>query len=114
MFSENCKKILFIGGLEGKEDRCTAKICDFGLSKSFYQISKYTPQERTQLPWQWMDVEYTIKGVLNPKSDIWSFGIVLWEILSFGKEPYHGQNYEKTIAQLKTGFRQRLLYTWQR
>ena len=101
--------LIFKGGLHG-QDSYTAKICDFGLSKNFYENSKYKPQKRTKLPWQWMDIECIKTGEFNKKSDIWSFGIVLWEILSFGKEPYFGQDMEKTVSDIISGFRHDLLY----
>ena len=47
-----------------------------------------------------MDIECIKTGEFNKKSDIWSFGIVLWEILSFGKEPYFGQDMEKTVSDM--------------
>ena len=43
---------------------------------------------RVLIPWAWMAVEYLETGELNIKSDVWSFGVVCWEIFSLGSKPY--------------------------
>ena len=82
-----------------------AKITDFGLSKAFYEDASYLKQERTSIPWKWMAVEYFETNVLTLSSDVWSFGVVFWEILSFGQFPYAGGDCEETIKKIKSGFR---------
>ena len=51
-------------------------------------VLAYKKENRKMLPWAWMAVEYLERGEFNMKSDIWSFGVVLWEIYSLGKRPY--------------------------
>ena len=82
-----------------------AKIGDFGLSKPFYEKASYHKQERTSIPWKWMAVDYFETGVLTLSSDVWSFGVVFWEILSMGRFPYAGGDAEETIKKIKDGFR---------
>ncbi|KAI8491099.1 Endothelial cell-specific molecule 1 [Branchiostoma belcheri] len=72
-------------------DRKVAKIADFGLSRDVYVSSAY---ERTTqggaeelLPLKWMAVESLRDGVYTCESDVWSYGVLLWEIASFGEEP---------------------------
>ncbi|KAI8485240.1 Endothelial cell-specific molecule 1 [Branchiostoma belcheri] len=72
-------------------DRKVAKIADFGLSRDVYMSSAY---ERTEqggeeelLPLKWMAVESLRDGVYTCESDVWSYGVLLWEIASFGEEP---------------------------
>ena len=82
-----------------------AKITDFGLSKAFYEDVSYLKQERTSIPWKWMAVDYFDTNVLTLSSDVWSFGVVFWEILSFGQFPYAGGDADNTIKKIKAGFR---------
>ncbi|XP_078674567.1 fibroblast growth factor receptor 3-like [Branchiostoma floridae x Branchiostoma belcheri] len=72
-------------------DRKVAKIADFGLARDVYMSSAY---ERTEqggeeelLPLKWMAVESLRDGVYTCESDVWSYGVLLWEIASFGEEP---------------------------
>ena len=41
-------------------------------------------------PWRWMPPELYVSGRLDTYSDIWSFGVVMWELFSLGKLPYKG------------------------
>ena len=82
-----------------------AKIADFGLSKIFYDKTDYVKQERKNLPWKWMDIHFYETNVLTLSSDIWSFGIVFWEMLSLGRFPYAGEEADVTIKKIKDGYR---------
>ena len=88
-----------------KFPRLIAKISDFGLSKRFYDNITYMKRERKYVPWKWMAPEYLDTNSFTLSSDIWSFGIVVWEIFSMGREPYAGQTAEEIIKKLKSGYR---------
>ncbi|XP_059172444.1 tyrosine-protein kinase receptor UFO-like [Physella acuta] len=76
-------------------DRLRVKIGDFGLCRSVYGSSYYTSTNRTMLPIRWMAPESIEVGCYSTKSDVWSFGVVLWELLTRGLIPYPGlQNSE--------------------
>ena len=79
----------------------TAKISDFGLSKVIpYYNEDYKKTQRKLIPWAWMATEYLKTGDFNIKSDVWSFGVVLWEIFTVGNRPY-GINPDYEAEKLK-------------
>ena len=82
-----------------------AKIADFGLSKKFYGDINYEKKSRMLVPWKWMAIEYLKNDFFTLKSDVWSFGVLLWEILSFGSNPYGHQNYDEVLDKLDEGYR---------
>ena len=82
-----------------------AKISDFGLSKAFYDTSAYEKQNRKDIPWKWMSINFLETGTFTLRSDVWSFGVVFWEMLSIGRIPYAGGERKDTINEIKAGFR---------
>ena len=52
-----------------------------------------------------MDISFLQTGQFTMSSDVWSFGIVLWEMLSLGRLPYAGQNVKDTIREINSGYR---------
>ena len=82
-----------------------AKIADFGLSKNFYEELTYEKASRLLVPWKWMALEYLKDEFFTLKSDVWSFGVLFWEILSFGKTPYGPQDYDEVVNKLNDGYR---------
>jgi serine/threonine protein kinase len=85
--------------------RLIAKVADFGLSKRFYDKLIYEKESRVLIPWKWMALEYLSSDVFMLNSDVWSFGVVLWEILSFGRAPYADKEYDEVLTDLETGYR---------
>jgi serine/threonine protein kinase len=82
-----------------------AKVSDFGLSKAMYDNVGYKKNERSDVPWKWMAVEFLMDGCFTLKSDVWSYGIVLWEMFTLGQEPYCHQGRDDTIRQIHHGYR---------
>ena len=66
------------------------KICDFGLAKDIYKNNTYHKKSDGPLPVKWMAIESIRDRVFSTESDVWAFGIVLWEMFSLGKTPYPG------------------------
>uniref|UniRef100_A0AAY4BCL3 receptor protein-tyrosine kinase n=1 Tax=Denticeps clupeoides TaxID=299321 RepID=A0AAY4BCL3_9TELE len=67
---------------------CVAKICDFGLARDIMNDSNYVVKGNARLPVKWMSPESIFDCVYTVQSDVWSYGIMLWEIFSLGKSPY--------------------------
>lgn len=55
------------------------------------------------LPVRWMSPESVLYGRFTLESDIWSYGVVLWEIYSFGKQPYYGHTNEEVVKLILQG-----------
>lgn len=64
------------------------KVGDFGLTRRTYASEYYRMKNSAPLPIRWMAIESLEDGLFTSSTDLWSFGIVLWEIVSFGKLPY--------------------------
>uniref|UniRef100_A0A158QK16 Tyrosine-protein kinase receptor n=1 Tax=Haemonchus placei TaxID=6290 RepID=A0A158QK16_HAEPC len=66
------------------------KIGDFGMARDIYENNYYRKGGRAKLPVRWMPPEAFLDGLFTTQTDVWSFGVVLWEISSFGMLPYFG------------------------
>ncbi|XP_036108990.1 receptor-type tyrosine-protein kinase FLT3 isoform X1 [Molossus molossus] len=82
------------------------KICDFGLARDIMSDSNYIVRGNARLPVKWMAPESLFEGVYTIKSDVWSYGILLWEIFSLGVNPYPGIPVDANFYKLiQSGFK---------
>ncbi|XP_016136252.1 mast/stem cell growth factor receptor Kit-like [Sinocyclocheilus grahami] len=77
-----------------------AKICDFGLARDITRDSSYVLRGNARLPVKWMSPESLFACVYTFESDVWSYGILLWEIFSLGNTPYPGIQVGSTFYKM--------------
>ena len=85
------------------------KISDFGMSRSLYDSHYYRIHGRFVLPVRWMAYE-CFYGKFSHKSDVWAFGVTVWEIFTLAKEqPYNNMSYKQIIEDALKGKNRKIL-----
>uniref|UniRef100_A0A8C2H3S1 Fibroblast growth factor receptor n=1 Tax=Cyprinus carpio TaxID=7962 RepID=A0A8C2H3S1_CYPCA len=81
------------------------KIADFGLARDVHHIDYYKKTTNGRLPVKWMAPEALYDRIYTHQSDVWSFGVLLWEIFTLGGSPYPGVPVEELFKLLREGHR---------
>jgi len=82
------------------------KISDFGLTRDVYESCQYQKAHTAgKLPIKWMAIESLFDNVYTTESDVWSYGILLWELITLGSSPYPGVAGRDIHKLIKNGYR---------
>lgn len=84
-------------------EEMVVKIADFGLSRNIYSADYYKANENDAIPIRWMPPESIFYNRYTTESDVWAYGVVLWEIFSHGMQPYYGMCHEEVIYYVRNG-----------
>lgn len=79
------------------------KLADFGMARSTSENDYYRFTRKGMLPVRWMAPESLSFGKFTPASDIWSFGVLLFEIITFGSFPFQGMTNNQVLDHIKEG-----------
>uniref|UniRef100_A0A671N418 Tyrosine-protein kinase n=1 Tax=Sinocyclocheilus anshuiensis TaxID=1608454 RepID=A0A671N418_9TELE len=85
-------------------DSLLCKIADFGLARVI-EDDQYTAREGAKFPIKWTAPEAINYGSFTIKSDMWSFGVLLYEIITYGKNPYPGMSNSEVMSSVQRGYR---------
>ena len=89
---------ILVGELE------VVKIADFGLAK-ILQGGRLLVDRESQFPIKWTAPEAATKKEYTTKSDVWSFGILLYELITHGSNPYPGMSNNEALQAVLSGYR---------
>ncbi|XP_035713152.1 uncharacterized protein LOC110856673 isoform X2 [Folsomia candida] len=81
------------------------KISDFGLTRDIYVDDAYKKKSKDRVPVKWLAPECLTDELYTSKSDVWAYGILLWELTTMGSSPYPGIQTEHLYPLLDSGYR---------
>ncbi|KAG5880193.1 hypothetical protein JTB14_006626 [Gonioctena quinquepunctata] len=81
----------------------TVKIGDFGMTRDIYETDYYRKGTKGLLPVRWMAPESLKDGLFASTSDVWSYGVVLWEMATLASQPYQGLSNDQVLRYVIDG-----------
>ncbi|CAL1260865.1 unnamed protein product [Larinioides sclopetarius] len=86
-------------------DNKTCKVADFGFARDVIINHVYERKSEGRLPIRWMAPESLYDNIYTTKTDVWSFGVVMWEIVTLGSTPYPGMAAGDVMRKVREGYR---------
>eukprot|EP00794_Sanderia_malayensis_P007685 gene7685-8522_t len=83
-------------------DNGVIKISDFSGLRDLYAGDYYRVPARAPIPVRWMSPESLLLSSYSSASDVWSFGVVMWEVFSYGLQPHFGYSNQEVIERIQT------------
>ncbi|XP_015520313.2 tyrosine kinase receptor Cad96Ca isoform X1 [Neodiprion virginianus] len=87
------------------DENRACKVADFGFARDVAANQIYERKSEGRLPIRWMAPESLYDNIFSVKSDIWSFGVLIWEIVTLGSTPYPGLAAAEVMKRIKEGYR---------
>jgi len=81
------------------------KVADFGFSRDIMIDNIYERKSEGRLPIRWMAPESLYDNIYTTKTDVWSYGVLMWEIATLGSTPYPGMSGSEVMKKVKEGHR---------
>uniref|UniRef100_A0A8C2H1I2 Tyrosine-protein kinase n=1 Tax=Cyprinus carpio TaxID=7962 RepID=A0A8C2H1I2_CYPCA len=85
-------------------ERNVVKVCDFGMTR-YVLDNQYTSSMGSRFPVKWSPPEVLHFNKFSNKSDVWSFGVLMWEVFSEGKTPFENRSNLEVVEQVTQGGR---------
>ncbi|XP_049834656.1 tyrosine kinase receptor Cad96Ca [Schistocerca gregaria] len=89
--------------LIGEDHVC--KVADFGFARDIMSSHVYERKSEGRLPIRWMAPESLYDNIFSVKSDVWSFGVLIWEVVTLGSTPYPGMAAAEVMRRVRDGYR---------
>jgi fibroblast growth factor receptor 1 len=83
----------------------TCKVADFGFARDVIVSHVYERKSEGRLPIRWMAPESLYDNIFSVKSDVWSFGVLIWEVVTLGSTPYPGLSAAEVMKKVRDGYR---------
>ncbi|XP_067896200.1 cytoplasmic tyrosine-protein kinase BMX-like [Heterodontus francisci] len=86
------------------DQRLIVKVSDFGMAR-YVLDDQYTSSTGTKFPLKWSSPEILSYSKFSSKSDVWAFGVLMWEVFTLGKMPYERFNSTELVQKILSGYR---------
>ena len=85
------------------KDASIVKLGDMGMARNVYKKEQYLQTSSTRMPLAWMAPESLLDSVFAYKTDVWSFGVLMWEITSYARTPFGALGAQEIVAEVCAG-----------